>query len=203
MAWLQNHWEEILGRIPPEVLASNPHEEPKIATKNAATFEPGSEEGTVDTYGTILSSLYGGGEDVDEVQSDVSDEEESNEAPVRNYPVTYAQVMKGPNSAVSQVTGWTEQRTEEIVKLQEKNTKLEDQLNTVTAELGELKNMLQQLLQLNKQQQEHDPPTKKKATFGTPTRKDRRSRTEEEDTEMRTEPAKNGSETGQDQNMEE
>ncbi|KAG9296854.1 hypothetical protein G9A89_021696, partial [Geosiphon pyriformis] len=54
MAWLQENWAEIMELIPHEAIESSPFDEQKIASKSNATMETASEDGTVDTYGTIL-----------------------------------------------------------------------------------------------------------------------------------------------------
>jgi hypothetical protein len=135
--------------------------------------ELGSEEGTVDTYGTVLSSLYYGtdNDDSDSARSESDIQPE----PKKHRPVTYAQVLRDGNiSTVSQVSGWTEQRHDEFSQLQEKHQKLEEIFQSVTAELSELKSMLQRLL-TSQAQPHHDPepPSKKQATFETPKREER------------------------------
>lgn len=207
MQWIRNHWEEIMQQIPQDMIAASSFDEQKIKTKDSTRYEPDSEEGTVDTYGTILSSLYEGSNDIDndnEEDSAASESESPTEEGLRNHPVTYAQVMKGQTSSVSQVSGWTDPKHDDFIQLQEKNNKLEDQLNKVTAELGELKNLLQQLIVQTKQPEEQGPPTKKQATFATPKQSEKRSqRLHSVNNESEGEPPDNGSDPGKVQDMEE
>jgi len=201
MKWLSDHWNNILDMIPDTIKNDSTFENPKITSKNPNQYETNSEEGTVDTYGTILSALYYGTEEQVDVQSEIS---ESEEAPSEGYserPITYAKVTKGTTSSVSQVSGWTDHRNEEFAQLQAKHSTLEDKFNAVTAELGELKLLLQQLVAQGQQQPTSEPPNKKQATFETPKRTDRRSRRYDDPESMEHEPADNGSETGNIQNM--
>lgn len=133
-------------------------------------METGSEEGTVDTYGTILSSLYYGNDEDAEVQSEVSDTEENAPSNRATNPPRYAQIARETPSTVSQISGWTDRKNEELVKLQEQHSILETKFDKVTEELGELKDLLQQLLVQNMQ-----PPTKKQATFETPKRSEKKT----------------------------
>lgn len=204
MKWLKANWEDIIHEIPGPVTDASPHDYPKIASKNSETVDQESEEGTVDTYGTILSSLYYGADEDGEVKSDVSSNESTKDDLPQNHPVTYAQVTKETTSTVSQVSGWTDHKNEELAQLQENNTRLQDQLNTVTAELGELKHLLQQLILVqNRPPSEQEPPTKKQATFETPERSERRSNRTELQTMSGIEPTEQGSEPGQSQDMDE
>ena len=162
-----------------------------------ATTEASSEDGTVDTYGTILSSLYYGTTEEDEVQSEVSGSEAAPSENPKPGPVSYAQVLGGTTSTVSQVSGWTETRTEEFNRLQERHSNLEEKFNIVTAELGTLKDMLQQLLLQGKQTTDVETPAnKRQATFETPQRADRRQPRQEENMEMDNE-SNSDSEAGQ------
>lgn len=197
MKWLQSNWTTILETIPQEMQAGSTMEEPRITSKNATTFETQSEDSSVDTYGTILSSLYYGTDQDDEVQSEVSGSEAVPRETTTPYPVTYAQVMKGNTSTVSQVSGWTENRNDEFVKLQEKHTALETKFDNVSAEIIELKHMIQQLLSQGQAPAAQEPPNKKQATFETPRRHDRRSPRDDTTMDMEHEPAnQTGSETG-------
>lgn len=202
MKWLSENWNDIVDMIPEEVKNASNLEKPKITSKNSQIYETNSDEGTVDTYGTILSSLYYGTDNNEDVQSDVSDSVAAQSESNTNRPITYARVAKGTTSTVSQVSGWTEHRNDEFAQLQEKHTTLEDKFKEVTAELSELKILLKQLLSQGQSQQMEEPPTKKQATFETPKRSDRRSQRYDDDAEsMEHEPADNGSETGNHQNM--
>ena len=202
MKWLTENWNSILGMIPDDATNASNLENPKIASKNSETYETNSEEDTVDTYGTILSALYYGNDEKDDVLSDVSESEAAqSENNTNRGPITYAKVTKGTTSTVSQVSGWTDHRNDEFTQLQEKHSNLEDKFNEVTAELGELKLLLQQLISQGQQPPTCEPPTKKQATFATPKRTDRRSQRYNEPESMEHEPADYGSETGNDQNM--
>ncbi|KAG9306925.1 hypothetical protein G9A89_021707, partial [Geosiphon pyriformis] len=66
MEWLHEHWVEILDLIPMEIANASPFDNPKITSKSSNHPETGSEEGTVNTYGTVLSSLYYGTDNEDE-----------------------------------------------------------------------------------------------------------------------------------------
>ena len=173
ICWLKENWKDIMDTIPIEMHMGCMPEAPKIASRNSAITVASSEDGTVDTYGTILSSLYDGYDDHD-TQSQASEtaEESQSENPV-SHPVSYAQVLAGTNSSVSQVSGWTEHRNDEMAKLKEKHSTLEDKFNNVTAELIELKSLLQQLLSQGQNSTTSEPPTKKQAMFETPKRNDR------------------------------
>jgi hypothetical protein len=175
MTWLSEHWADVMELIPAEVLEASPFDNPKIMSR-AKIPEDGSEEGTVDTYGTILSSLYGGTGNEDE-ESEVSDIEPSSTTfPAR--PVSYAQVIRDGNiSTVSQVSGWTDSKTDELTKLQEKHSTLEEKFQFVTAELSELKILMNQLIAQGKAQAGTGPPQKRQATFDTPNRADRQKPT--------------------------
>jgi hypothetical protein len=173
MEWLHEHWADILELIPMEIANASPFDNPKIASKSSNHPETGSEEGTINTYGTILSSLYYGTDNEDEV-SEGSDPGPISKDP-NNRPVSYAQVVRDGNiSTVSQVSGWTDHRNEDFVKLQEQHSSLEEKFQSVTAELSELKDLLQQLLAQGKTQAATEPPQKKQATFETPKRSERR-----------------------------
>lgn len=202
MKWLQENWIDIIDTIPTDIQPDALQEYPKIVSKNTITMDTNSEEGTVDTYGTILSSLYYGGETEDDVKSDVSGSEAATRECNREIPLNYAQVAKGNTSTVSQVSGWTEAKNDELSKLQEKHKHLESQFVTVTAELGEMKELLHQLLAQGKQAQ-NEPPSKKQAIFETPQRSDRRSKRVEEDMDMEHESAINDSIAGRNQHMQE
>jgi len=174
MEWLHEHWVDILELIPTEISNASPFDNPKITSKSRNHPETESEEGTVNTYGTILSSLYYG-TDNEEAESESSEAEPTATAP-KARPVTYAQVIRDGNiSTVSQVSGWTDHRNEEFVQLQEKHSSLEEKFQSVTAELSELKDLLQQLLAQGQcgGQAAPEPPQKKQATFNTPQRVDR------------------------------
>lgn len=193
MAWLQEYWTDIRETIPPELVEGSPYDEQKVVSKNAMVMETASEEGTVDTYGTILSSLYHGDEDSED-RSRASKSEEIPIVPPSIRPVSYAQVIRETPSTVSQMSGWTERRNEDFTKLQEKHSDLEKKFCEVTNEIGELKDMLQQLLS-----QSYQPPTKKQATFETPQRAERRNRQRENDMETEFESTYNDSNAGNDQ----
>lgn len=201
MKWLSENWNSIIELIPQEVMDASNLENPKITSKNSQIYESNSEDGTVDTYGTILSALYYGTEDNEEVQSDVSESEAAQSECTTQRPITYAKVTKGTTSIASPVSGWTDHRNDEFAQLQEKHSTLEDKFNEVTAELGELKLLLQQLISQGQQQATNEPPTKKQATFETPKRTDRRRQHYDEPESMEHEPADNGSNTGNFQNM--
>lgn len=170
IAWLRENWMEIVESIPPEMLESSQFDEQKVVSKTAGYMENESEEGTVDTYGTILSSLYDGKEDEETIDNHSEGSENEAHGTEVARPPTFAQVTRETPSTVSQISGWTDKRNDEFNKLQEKHTDLESKFNQVTAELGELKNMLQQLLVQN-----YQPPAKKPALFDTPQRPDRRA----------------------------
>ena len=193
MAWLQEYWTDIRETIPPELVEGSPYDEQKVVSKNAMVMETASEEGTVDTYGTILSSLYHGDEDSED-RSRASESEEIPIGPPSIRPVSYAQVIRETPSTVSQMSGWTERRNEDFTKLQEKHSDLEKKFCEVTNEIGELKDMLQQLLS-----QSYQPPTKKQATFETPQRAERQHRQRENDMETEFESTYNDSNAGNDQ----
>lgn len=196
---LKSKWNELIAEIPTTIKNDSPYDDPKIVSRNAATYASSSEEGTVDTYGTILSSLYYGSEKEIDASSEVTDGDQSNADDKEDRPVSYAKVLKGVNSSVSQVTGWTEQRQDEFAKLKEQHTNLEEKFNTVTAELSELKQMMQQLLVQSSQSGTIEPPPKKQATFNTPKRQEKRTSRIATDMDIEHEPATKGSETGQDQ----
>jgi len=198
MEWLREYWVEIRELIPPELVDGSPFDEQKVVSRHPTVMESGSEEGTVDTYGTILSSLYYGNDESAEVNSDVSDSVEQPPAPTAARPVSYAQVIRETPSTVSQISGWTERRNEEFLKLQEKHTDLESKFHQVTSEIGELKDLIQQLLMQN-----YQPPTKKQATFETPQRRERRSQREEQEMEAEDGSALNDPNAGNSQHMEE
>lgn len=110
LAWLQEHWLDIMESIPAEVAEASPHDNPKIACKVRDQQESDSEAGTVDTYGTILSALYYG-VDQDDILSEDSEQEAPTATETNHRPVTYAQVMKDGNiSTVSQVS-WLDRPT--------------------------------------------------------------------------------------------
>jgi hypothetical protein len=160
--------------IPPEVLQDCPYDTPKITTRSSAiATENDSEEGTIDTYGTILSSLYYGTDNEAEVQSEVSDDDREARSHRTNRPVTYAQVTRTTPSTVSQMSGWTDRRQEEFSKLQEQHSDLEQKFQVVTEELCQLRSLLERLLTQN-QASNGEPPNKKQATFQTPQRSERR-----------------------------
>lgn len=170
--WLREHWTDIMELIPADVADSSPFNDPKVATKSRHSAGYESEEGTVDTYGTVLSSLYYGTENDDNISEKSEDDTRARSPHTR--PVSYAQVTRDGNiSTVSQVSGWTDPKSEEFSKLQEQHSHLEAKFESVTAELGELKTLLQQLLAQSKPQQESEPPSKKQATFETPKRAER------------------------------
>lgn len=77
-------------------------------------------------------------------------------------------------------------RQEELERLQEKHSSLEEKFNKVTSEIGELKKLLQQLMAQGTSPPTNEPPSKKQATFATPKRPDRRQKMA--DTEQETEP---------------
>lgn len=196
---LKENWTGIMAEIPEEVRNSSPMDDPKIISRSHAAYESSSEEGTVDTYGTILSSLYYGTDAEEETRSEISDSEIDPFGNTPARPVNYAQVLRGANSSVSQVSGWTEQRHDELAQLKEKHSTLEEKFNTVTSELGELKAMMKQLLAHNVTSTVQEPPNKKQATFNTPKRSEKRAPRLDTDMDTEHEPATNGSETGQDQ----
>jgi hypothetical protein len=200
--WLSDNWEEIINKIPAQALEESNWERPQIVSKNFTTWETKSDEGTIDTYGTILSALYDGPEPEDEVQSDVSESEATTPDHTTQRPVTYANVTAGTTSNVSQVSGWTDQRNDEFAQLQDKHSHLEEKFNRVTTELEELKLLLHQILAQGKPQTIEEPPTKKQATFETPKRPDRRTQHDDNTICMELEPAEIGSETGQSQHAE-
>lgn len=191
MAWLNEYWIDIREMIPPELVEGSPYDEQKVVSKNATVMETASEEGTVDTYGTILSSLYHGDEESEEGRSRTSESEEMPIDPPNTRPISYAQVIRETPSTVSQMSGWTERRNEDFTKLQEKHSDLEKKFSQVTNEIGELKDMLQQLLA-----QSYQPPSKKQATFETPQRSERRSRQSGNDMEAEFESTNNDSNAG-------
>jgi hypothetical protein len=184
MNWLRENWTEILESIPPELAEGSPFDEQKVASRNSELMETGSEEGTIDTYGTILSSLYygtdseGDGHTVDSHNENLGSEHR----PTNTVP--YAQVARGAPSPVSQISGWTDQRQEEFNKLQEAHSQLQANFHKVTDEICELKVMMQKLLE-NTYRNQVEPPKKKQATFDTPRRNDKRY--QRDDTEMDTE----------------
>jgi len=155
IAWLQENWNDIVEAIPAEAYDNEMMAEPKITSRNSAATDVSSEDGSVDTYGTILSNLYYGfaTDEEDDTKSENSGSSEMPSNTTASRPVSYAQVIGGNTSSVSQVSGCTETRNDEMAKLQEKHSTLEQKLNTVTeefntvtAELVELKSLLQQLL---------------------------------------------------------
>lgn len=182
---LQESWEDILNSIPTVMKDESPFDAPAITSRKSIANENSSDEGTVDTYGTILSSLYYGEQgDEEEVHSEVSDSEDAPTDHSKARPVSYAQVLGGTTSTVSQVSGFTEHRNEEFAKLQERHLDLEEKFNTVTAELGALRDLLQQLISQGKTSAtEHDLPNKRQATFETPQRLDRRQQRHEDNME--------------------
>lgn len=202
MAWLREYWTDIMELIPPEMLESSPFDEQRVASRSNLTMETGSEEGTVDTYGTILSSLYYGTDSEADVQSAGSENERPAQSRRVEKPMSYAQLTRETPSTVSQISGWTERRQEEFIKLQEQHTDLQGKFDKVTEEIGELKQLIKQLLTNNSQQQS-EPPTKKQATFETPQRSERRHRRETNQMDTECEPTTNGSKAGDLQHMQE
>lgn len=198
MEWLHEYWVDIRESLPPELVEGSPFDDQKVVSRNPLIMETGSEEGTVDTYGTILSSLYYGNDDSGEVQSEVSDSVENIPEPPSIRQVSYAQVIRETPSTVSQISGWTERRNEEFSKLQEKHSDLESKFKQVTSEIGELKDMIQMLIAQN-----YQPPTKKQATFDTPQRTERRHRRENEAMEAEFGSTNNDPNAGNNQHMEE
>lgn len=178
VAWLREHWVEIMELIPPEVVESSPFLDPNVASKIGTPMDTASEEGTVDTYGTILSSLYYGNESDLDVQSEASESEEIIPAsgPVR-LP-SYAQVARGTPSTVSQISGWTDRRQEEFHQLHEQNSDLHDKFNQVSEELSELKALIRQLLSKEPSGCREQSPAKKQAIFESPDRSERRKQRE-------------------------
>ena len=173
MKWLREHWIDILELIPDEVSKDSPFDYQKIASRNGTTMDTSSEDGTIDTYGTILSSLYYEEGEEEDVQSEAFDREASPQKNNQDRPVSYAQVTRCTTSTVSQVTGWTDTKQEELNTLQEKHSNLEEKFNIVTAELGELKTLLYQILAQRTPPEDHEPPNKKQATAETTHRTER------------------------------
>ena len=92
---------------------------------------------------------------------------------------------------------------DEFLQLQEKHASLEDKFHNVTAELGELKAILQQILEQGRNQNQSEPPSKKQAMFETPQRSDRRSKRAEDTMDTEHESATNDSIAGRNQPIQE
>ena len=76
ISWLKEHWDKLMDIIPTELYMEALPDAPKIASRHSAGTEASSEDGTVDTYGTILSSLYHGHEDEADAQTQDSENEQ-------------------------------------------------------------------------------------------------------------------------------
>jgi hypothetical protein len=53
LEWLKEHWVDIIELIPVDIQEMSPFDSPKVTTRMHQNTELGSEEGTVDTYGTV------------------------------------------------------------------------------------------------------------------------------------------------------
>lgn len=89
-----------MALIPNNIVEMSRFDSPCVATKIYQNMEQGSEEGTIDTYSTVLSLLYYG---TDNEDSNLACKSKPPPEPQKQRPVTYAQVIRDSNiSTVSQ-----------------------------------------------------------------------------------------------------
>ena len=102
--WLHQHWNEIIDSIPEDLVDGSPfNHEPRITSRLGKTREDPyssdqSADGTIDSYGTLLSALFEQDADAS-IASDDGNSKKQSKSPTA--PVSYAKVASQGSSSVS------------------------------------------------------------------------------------------------------
>jgi hypothetical protein len=104
MKWLHQNWNEIVESIPDDLIEDSPFDhDPRITSRLGKTRDDPyssdkSEDGTIDSYGTLLSALFE--QDADESIAS-NDSNSKQQSKTSSAPVSYAKVARQGSSSVS------------------------------------------------------------------------------------------------------
>ena len=239
MKWLFQNWNTIVESIPTELLDTSPFSsEPKITSRfgingNDPYSSEASADGTIDSYGTILTAMFEADADDRSIETY---ETNSGKPPIMRAPVSFAKVVASGasntsvSSAVTTPTIEVEIRTE-LEQLRKENDAIKQRAleDTVRAR-REHEQQIAELRNENKNQVESlredlkiirdmlfqmqgiqsiatEAPSKRQAVFDTPTKRKESRPGRQEDHEARllilADPAEKGTDPGETQVMEE
>jgi hypothetical protein len=239
MKWLFQNWNTIVESIPTELLDTSPFSsEPKITSRfgingNDPYSSEASADGTIDSYGTILTAMFEADADDRSIETY---ETNSGKPPIMRAPVSFAKVVASGasntsvSSAVTTPTIEVEIRTE-LEQLRKENDAIKQRAleDTVRAR-REHEQQIAELRNENKNQVESlredlkvirdmlfqmqgiqsiatEAPSKRQAVFDTPTKRKESRPGRQEDHEARllilADPAEKGTDPGETQAMEE
>ena len=239
MKWLFQNWNTIVESIPQTLLDTSPFpSEPKIASRlGRKSHDPysseASEDGTLDSYGTILSAMFEA--DADDTSFATVETDEQKQSNIR-APVSFAKVVAGGASTTSVASAVTTPIIEvefraELEQLRKENEAIKR--NAMEEALRARREHEQQISELRSENQNQveglredlkvirdmlfnmqgirpratEAPSKRQAVFDTPTKRKESRPGRQEDHEARllllSDPAEKGSDPGEIQEMEE